>query len=286
MAYLLELLKALLYGIIFAATEWLPAGSEAHVLMLEGVLPFELYTEPEMNRNFLNLFVPVLQLAAAGSAGALFFRRLWPFSKRKSPERKRAILRVWLLTLIPATLFLTGAVLFLKKAASFISSPAVIAVITILCGAALILGERFVVRPHVFELKEMTLKETGIAGLAQLLSIIPGVSHSGTAILGGRLAGMNRTTAAEFMCCLAIPSLLGTALIKLAGVQVQLSLQAVPLLLAGICGVFLSTVFTVRSLVNYLRSGGLHLFGYYRIIAGLVLLILAVLGVFPEGVIL
>ena len=137
----------------------------------------------------------------------------------------------------------------------------------------------------IFELKEMTLKETGAAGLSQLLAVIPGVSRSGTALIGGRLAGMNRTSAAELMCCLAIPSLLGTGLIKLAGVNVQWNLQIIPVLLAGICGVFFMTLITVRTLIGYLKSGGLHLFGYYRMIAGLVLLILALLGMVPEGLV-
>lgn len=285
MAYLLELIKALLYGIVFAVTEWLPAGSEAHILMLEEILPFELYPDAEMNQRFLGLLLPVLHLSAAGSAAALFYSRLWPFTKRRSEEKKHALLRIWLLVLIPVSVLLVVYVLCGRTLENRISSPMAIAFITILAGAALILSDRIMKKPHVFELKEMTLKETGAAGLASLPALIPGISRSGTAIIGGRLAGMNRTSAAELMCCLAIPSLLGTGLIKLTAVNVQLNLQAIPVLFAGICGVFFMTLFTVRSLLGYLKTGGLHLFGYYRIIAGLVLLILTLLGAVPKGLV-
>ena len=285
MAYLLELLKALLYGALFAVTEWLPVGSEAHIMMLEGVLPFELYPDAELNRSFLSLFVAVMRLAAAGSVFAVFYKRIWPFSKRKSEERRRSILRIWLLTLIPAAVFLLAAVLIGTPIRAKMSSPAVLAGITILCGILLVLSERYIRKPHVFELNEMTLKETGAAGLAQILSVIPGVSRSGTAILGGRFAGMNRTSAAELMCCLAVPSLLGTGLLSLSAVKVPLTLWCIPVFLVGICGVFFMTVFAVRGLLSYLRSGGLALFGYYRVIAGLVLLILALVGAVPEGMV-
>lgn len=285
MAYLLELIKALLYGIVFAVTEWLPAGSEAHILMLDGILPFELYPDAEMNQRFLGLFLPVLHLAAAGSAAALFYARLWPFSKRKSKEKKHALLRIWLLVLIPVSVLLIVSVLFGAALEHRISSPIVIAFITILAGAVLIISDRIMKKPRVFELKEMTLKETGAAGLPQLFALIPGVSRSGTAMIGGQLAGMNRTSAAELMCCLAIPSLLGTGLIKLAAVNVQWNLQMIPVLISGISGVFFMTLFTIRTFLGYLKTGGLHLFGYYRIIAGLVLLILALLGAVPGGLV-
>ena len=282
MAFFLELIKAIAYGILFAVTEWLPVSSEIHFFMAESVLPLAA-DEGVSDPAFMTLFLNTLRLGACVASAAVFFNRIWPFSPKKSPARKKAILRTWAQVFAATLLLILVLVLVKDRFAGLFSSPVTAGVILIIAGAVMLGAGRLVKKPQFFAVKELTFRPAFLTGCAQVLSVIPGTSRVGAALMAGRMNGMDRVSAGEFACFLSIPALLVTAVFKLYGLHVQLTLPAVILLAAGICSCVLMSMFVIHSLLKYLQTGGLRLFGYYRIALGLMILIQSLLGMFPEG---
>ncbi len=278
-----EILKSILYGLIQGITEWLPISSTGHLIMLHSVLPLNIYEDAARNIEFWNMYKIVIQVGSILAVIVLFWNRLWPFTEKKSPVKKKSILRIWGLVLLGSIpMGILGIVLndFID---SRLSSTLIVGITLIIYGVIILIAELRPRKPVIKEVKEITPVKAYLTGCVEALCLIPGTSRSGAAILGGLMQGMNRTTAVEFSFYLAVPAMLGAAFLKLIRLKIQLSLSGILVLVSGIIMSFFVSLLVVRSLLNYVRNHDMRLFGYYRIVLGLVILILAFLGALPEG---
>jgi len=272
-----EWLKAILLGIIQGITEWLPVSSTGHMLLFDDFFPMQV------SAAFRDMFMVVIQFGSILAVVVLFWGRLVPFGKNKTPETKRSIWRLWgkvLIGVIPAGVaglllddWITGIVYH-----NNIVKCAVIAGALILYGVGFIVVERCHrgKEDRVATVDDLTWRDALGIGCFQVLSLIPGTSRSGSTILGGILMRVSRTAAAEFSFFLAIPVMLGASGLKglkffLAGNT--LTGQEAGLLLCGMAVAFLVSLVVIRFLMDFVRRHSFEAFGWYRIALGCVIVI-------------
>ena len=273
---IIELLKALLLGIIEGITEWLPVSSTGHLLLFNEFFPLE------QDKAFTDMLVEVIQLAAILAVVIYFFRRLNPFAKSKSKEEKTAIWMLWtkiLVAVIPGGL----AVVIMKLAGiDLIDDPMIIAAALVIYGIAFILIERLKKDklPRVNSADDITYKDALLIGCFQVLSLVPGTSRSGSTILGAMLLGVSRTAAADFTFFLAIPAMCGASGLEvlsyakdvLDGEAEMFGGEQIIILLVAMVVSFVVSLFAVKFLMGFVKRHSFESFGWYRIILGAILL--------------
>ena len=268
---MIELLKAVLFGIVEGVTEWLPVSSTGHLILLDELV--QLNVSPE----FKSMFDVVIQLGAILAVVVLFFHKLNPFAPSKSAEEKKSTWQLWakvIVSIIPSGVV---GVLFDDWMDAHLHTSTVVAAMLILYGVAFILVERQYQGRHlsVQTVDQMDWKTAIGIGLFQCLSLIPGTSRSGSTILGGILLGASRAAAAEFSFFMAIPTMLGASGIKLLKfflTGVGFSGSEVAILLLGCVVSFLVSLLVIRGLMNYVRAHSFSVFGVYRIMLGVLVL--------------
>lgn len=268
---MIELLKAVLFGIVEGVTEWLPVSSTGHLILLDELV--QLNVPPE----FKSMFDVVIQLGAILAVVVLFFHKLNPFAPSKSAEEKKSTWQLWakvIVSIIPSGVV---GVLFDDWMDAHLHTSTVVAAMLILYGVAFILVERQYQGRHlsVQTVDQMDWKTAIVIGLFQCLSLIPGTSRSGSTILGGILLGASRAAAAEFSFFMAIPTMLGASGIKLLKfflTGVGFAGSEVAILLLGCVVSFLVSLLVIRGLMNYVREHSFSVFGVYRIVLGVLVL--------------
>ena len=268
---MIELLKAVLFGIVEGVTEWLPVSSTGHLILLDELV--QLNASPE----FKSMFDVVIQLGAILAVVVLFFHKLNPFAPSKSAEEKKSTWQLWakvIVSIIPSGVV---GVLFDDWMDAHLHTSTVVAAMLILYGVAFILVERQYQGRHlsVQTVDQMDWKTAIGIGLFQCLSLIPGTSRSGSTILGGILLGASRAAAAEFSFFMAIPTMLGASGIKLLKfflTGVGFAGSEVAILLLGCVVSFLVSLLVIRGLMNYVREHSFSVFGVYRIVLGVLVL--------------
>ncbi len=268
---ILELLKALLYGIIEGITEWLPISSTGHLILLGEWLPLAV------SPGFFEMFEVVIQLGAILAVVVLYFERLNPLAPGKTPKERRSTWGLWgrvLIAVLPSALL--GLLLDDWLDAHFFNYSTV-AITLILYGVAFILLER---RPHpprpmITDTAVIPrLKALGI-GLFQALALIPGTSRSGATILGAMLLGLDRPAAAEFSFFMAIPTMAGAGLVKVVSFlsdNGSLTGAEGGILAVGCISAFLISLAAIRFLTDFVKRHSFAPFGVYRIALGLLVL--------------
>ena len=269
---MIEILKAILFGIVEGVTEWLPISSTGHLILLDEFVVLNVSAE------FKSMFDVVIQLGAILAVVVLFFHKLNPFAGDKTPQEKKSTWSLWakvVVSIIPSGVV---GVLFDDWMDDHLHTAPVVAAMLIVYGIAFILVERQYKGRHlaVDNVDRMDWKTAIGIGLFQCLSLIPGTSRSGSTILGGILLGASRSAAAEFSFFMAIPTMLGASGIKLlkfflTGVGFAGSELAV--LLVGCLVSFLVSLLVIRGLMNYVRNHSFSAFGVYRIILGAAVLL-------------
>ena len=266
----IELLKAVLFGIVEGVTEWLPVSSTGHLILLDELVA--LNVSPE----FKSMFDVVIQLGAILAVVVLYFHKLNPFSPRKSGEEKKQTWSLWakvILAIIPSGLM---GVLFDDWMDAHLHTSTVVAAMLILYGVAFILVEKaYQGRLTIQDVNQIDYKTALGIGLFQCLSLIPGTSRSGSTILGGILLGAGRAAAAEFSFFMAIPTMLGASAIKLLKFflsGVGFAGGEVAVLLIGCIVSFLVSLMVIRGLMSYVRQHSFSVFGVYRIVLGILVL--------------
>lgn len=291
MDYIIEILKAVLYGIVEGITEWLPISSTGHLILVEDWLPFAFTKDPRFLSEFWEMFQVVIQLGAILAVVVLFWSRLWPFSKQKSAEQRRATWRLWakvVIASIPAAF--AGIVidkvlesLSGKDIDGWLYNSVVVAVALIVYGVAFIVIERINRNktPRVGSIEEMSWGTALCVGAFQALSIVPGTSRSGSTILGSMLMGISRTAAAEFSFFMAIPVMLGASGIKALGFLSWVAEESVTVppmawvtLALGCLVSFVVSMLAIRFLMDFVKKHSFAPFGIYRIALGVLVLIL------------
>ena len=269
---MIEILKAILFGIVEGVTEWLPISSTGHLILLDEFVALNVSAE------FKSMFDVVIQLGAILAVVVLFFHKLNPFAGDKTPQEKKSTWSLWakvVVSIIPSGVV---GVLFDDWMDAHLHTAPVVAAMLIVYGIAFILVERQHQGRHlaVDNVDQIDWKTAIGIGLFQCLSLIPGTSRSGSTILGGILLGASRSAAAEFSFFMAIPTMLGASGIKLlkfflTGVGFAGSELAV--LLVGCLVSFLVSLLVIRGLMNYVRNHSFSAFGVYRIILGAAVLL-------------
>ena len=281
---MVEILKAVLMGIVEGITEWLPISSTGHMILLEQIVQFQL------SEAFMSMFRVVIQLGAILAVVVLYFDKLWPFCKPHEPAPQGANLGRKLIPWLRLDIWrLWGLILIASVPAAVIGLPLddwldnhlynapVVAAMLILYGVLFLVVDNGR-RPSVTHMDQLTWKHALVVGIWQVLSLIPGTSRSGATIVGGLLLGLSRPVAAQFTFYLAIPVMAGASGLKL--VKYLLAGNAftgleIGVMLTGMVVAFVVSLLAIGFLMRYVKKHSFRLFGWYRIALGIL-----VLGVF------
>ena len=270
----MELLKAVLFGIVEGVTEWLPISSTGHLILLNEFITLNV------SDAFRSMFDVVIQLGAILAVIVLFFHKLNPFSPRKTEGEKKQTWQLWfkvIAAIIPSGIV---GVLFDEWMEAHFHNATVVSIALIVYGVAFILVERRNARrvggKTVEDVYAIDYKTALLIGCFQCLSLIPGTSRSGSTILGAILIGVGRSAGAEFSFFMAIPTMLGASAIKglkflLSGVTATGT--EIGVLIVGCVVSFLVSLLVIRGLMEYVRKHSFSAFGVYRIILGVVVLV-------------
>lgn len=270
----MELLKAVLFGIVEGVTEWLPISSTGHLILLNKFITLNV------SDAFRSMFDVVIQLGAILAVIVLFFHKLNPFSPKKSEGEKKQTWQLWfkvVAAIIPSGIV---GVLFDDWMEAHFHNATVVAIALIVYGVAFLLVERRNARrvggKTVEDVYAIDYKTALLIGCFQCLSLIPGTSRSGSTILGAILIGVGRSAGAEFSFFMAIPTMLGASAIKglkflLSGVSATGT--EIGVLIVGCVVSFLVSLLVIRGLMEYVRRHSFSAFGVYRIILGVVVLV-------------
>ena len=270
--WFIEILKAILLGIVEGITEWLPVSSTGHMILIDELVKLDV------SEDFKEMFLVVIQLGAILAVPLMFWDKLYPFSKKKSKEENDRILKLWLKVIVgvvPAGVL--GVLLddfFDEHFYNFI----VVAVALVVYGVAFILVEHFRrgKEYRINDVYDITYKDALIIGSYQVLSLIPGTSRSGSTILGGMLSGVSRTAAAEFSFFLAIPVMAGASALKVLKFVMDgftaTTLELV-LLFVGIAVSFIVSLVVIEFLMSFVKKHSFKAFGIYRIVLGALVIV-------------
>lgn len=275
----LNILKSVLYGIVQGITEWLPISSTGHLILMKSFLPMNVYTDAVSNQNFWDMYKVVIQFGSILAVLLLYFKRLNPFNPKLKPSKKRSIYRLWIMIIIACVPAGVAGILLDDLVDSVLSASWVIAVTLILYGVLFIWMENKEHQYTVETVKDITPKKALGVGAFQMLALIPGTSRSGSTILGATLLGFNRSTATEFSFFMAIPVMFGASLLKIIKADITVTFASVVVLLVGCLVSFGVSVIAIRYLMQYIRKHNFKIFGVYRIILGLIVLLFYFLGV-------
>ena len=268
----IEILKVIFLGIVEGITEWRPISSTGHMILVDEFLKLNV------SEGFKEMFFVVIQLGAILAVPIIFWKRLFPFSKKSTREEKKQIWSLWfkvIVGVLPAAVL--GLLLddFLDE---HLYNFVVVAIALLVYGVAFILVEKFKKGKEyrIESVYDITYKDALVIGAYQVLSLIPGTSRSGSTILGGMLSGVSRTAAAEFSFFLAIPVMLGASALKVlkfvmegfTATSLELALLAI-----GIVVSFLVSIVVIEFLMSFVKKHSFKAFGIYRLVLGALVIV-------------
>ena len=272
---IIELLKAVLFGVVEGITEWLPVSSTGHMILLDQFIKLQV------SADFYEMFQVVIQLGAILAVLLLFFKKLNPF--KDDDEDRKQTLQLWLKVIVAVLPSAVLGLLLDDWMDAHLYNYVVVAITLIAYGVAFIFMEKFQKSTKIDKVEQIDYRTALLIGAFQCLSLIPGTSRSGATILGALLLGVSRPAGAEFSFFLAIPTMLGASGLKILkyGKDILDAEAAAPtgqelLILAVGCVVSLIvSLLVIRALMDYVRKHSFSVFGIYRIVLGA-----AVLGYF------
>lgn len=269
-----EILKVIFLGIVEGITEWLPISSTGHMLLVDQ------YIKLSMSDEFKEMFFVVIQLGAILAVVLIFWKKMFPFNFKDKTRSmvKMGIIRMWIKVAVSCIPGAVITLLFDDYIEAHLHTPFVIALTLIVYGIAFIVVERWNKTriPKVNKLKEINYKTAFMIGMFQVLSIIPGTSRSGSTIIGALLIGVSRVAAAEFTFFMAVPVMFGLSGIKLLKFGFAFTGAELIVLLLGMAVAFIVSVIVIKFLMSYIKKHDFTVFGIYRVILGLLVLLLMV----------
>ncbi len=272
-----EILKSIILGIIQGITEWLPISSTGHMILVDALMPMKVYSDAIMNKSFVNMFLVVIQLGSILAVLLLYFNKLNPFSPKKNQKQKMDTIKLWIKVAIAAIPAAVVGLLFDDLIDSVLYNPITVAITLIVYGIAFIIIEKKKPAVKINTIDEMDYLTALKIGAFQMLALVPGTSRSGSTILGGMLIGTSRSLATEFSFFLAIPMMFGASLLKLIKLKMALDFTGILILLVGMFVAFVVSIIAIKALMKYIKKNDFVLFGYYRIILGLIVVIFSIL---------
>lgn len=269
---MIEILKSIIYGIVEGITEWLPVSSTGHMILLEEIMPMNV------SKSFWSMFLVVIQLGAILAVVLLYWNKIFPFKKTREGKyvSVKSIWVLWskiLVATIPAAVIGLALDDWIDE---HLYNGFVVAIMLILVGVAFIYVENRNknMRPTVNSLSALSYKDALIIGLFQVIAaVLPGTSRSGATIIGGLLIGVSRAVAAEFTFFLAIPVMFGASLLKLVKFGFAFSFLEFFILIIGMLVALVVSIFVIRFLMSYIKKHDFKVFGWYRIVLGIIVLI-------------
>lgn len=262
---MLEILKAIVLGIVEGITEWLPISSTGHMILVEEFIEFE------SSDNFMEMFRVVIQLGAILAVVMLYFSKLNPFSPKKTKQEKKDTMSIWYKVIIGVAPAGVIGVLFDDWFDEHFYNYIMVAVMLIVYGVLFIMIENRNKdkRTKTNSFNDLTYKMAFLIGVFQILAIIPGTSRSGVTILGAILLGASRSIAAEYSFFLSIPIMFGASALKLVKFGFNFSGMEFAVLLTGMTVAFLVSVIAIKFLMSYIKRKDFKVFGWYRIVLGI-----------------
>jgi len=261
--HILEIMKAIILGIVEGFTEFLPISSTGHLILVNQFISFD--------EDFTVLFDIVIQLGAILAVLVFFIKKLWPFTKDKIKDKET--LNIWYKTIIgviPAILF--GA-LFVSLVKEKLFNPWVVAVSLLVGGLIIIFIENKKKTAKIVSIGDLSYKTAFFIGLIQCFSMIPGVSRSASTIIGGMILGTSRVVATEFSFFLAIPTMFAASTYSLLKYEGALNPSQLFILMIGFVVSFIVALAIVKFLINFVQKHNFKVFGYYRIILGIIIIL-------------
>ena len=267
----IDVLKVIFLGIVEGITEWLPVSSTGHMLLVDEFIKLNITPE------FKEMFFVVIQLGAILAVVLIFWNKMFPFqfSDKRKPIIKYDIFSMWFKVVVACIPGAVVTLLFDDFIEAHLHTAVVIAFTLIIYGVAFIVVENrnHHRRPKIRKLNEITYQTAFIIGLFQVLSIIPGTSRSGSTIIGALIIGVSRVAAAEFTFFLAVPVMFGLSFIKLIKFGFAFTGAEIATLAIGTITAFVVSLFAVKFLMGYVKKHDFKIFGIYRIILGIIVLI-------------
>lgn len=278
---IIELIKVIFLGIVEGITEWLPISSTGHMILVDA------FVKLNVTDAFKEMFFVVIQLGAILAVAVSFFNKLNPFSSKKNKEEKKdtwLLIAKVILACIPAGII---GILFDDKLNEIFYNWQTVAVTLIIYGVFFILIEIWNKKKNrktaIQTVTDITFTTAFLIGIAQVLSLIPGTSRSGATILGAMLLGASRIAATEFTFFLAIPVMLGASLVKLLKYFLEVGFgftgTEIVTLVVGMVTAFIVSMISIKFLVNFVKKHDFKLFGYYRIILGIIVILCGAFGI-------
>jgi len=268
---MLEILKVILLGIVEGITEWLPISSTGHLILVDE------FVRLGASEAFKEMFNVVIQLGAIMAVVVLYFHKLNPFSPKKSKMQKVHTIQLWMKVIVACIPAAVLGILFDDWMEEHLHNYVVVSLMLVIYGVLFILVENWNKKnkPSVTKLSELSYKTALIIGGFQVLSLIPGTSRSGATILGALLIGVSRYVAAEFTFFLAIPVMFGASGLKILKFLMEgggFTGMEAAMLIVGCVVAFFVSVFAIKFLMGYIKKNDFKVFGYYRIILGVLVL--------------
>ena len=274
---LIEIVKALLMGIVEGITEWLPISSTGHMILVEQLIQFDA------SEAFISMFRVVIQLGAILAVVVLSWGKLWPFGVRHGRiTSKASVWSLWFKVVVATLPVLVISPLDDWMEEHFYNHITVAAML-ILYGILFILVENRGAAAKVTRLEQISYREAFLVGVWQMLAIIPGTSRSGATIVGGLLLGLSRAAVAEFTFYLAIPVMAGASLLKVVKFVLDgqtMTSTEIAIMVTGCLSAFVVSMLAIRFLMSYVKSHDFKSFGIYRIVLGVVVLAVAAVSAF------
>ena len=283
---ILEILKVLVFGIVEGFTEWLPISSTGHMILLDELIHLNV------TKDFMNVFLVVIQLGAILAVVVLYFRKLNPFILLEGREPKNSVVPLgkapgrgvgvkihtvilWIKVVIACVPAGVLGLLIDDWMEEHLNNAYVVSATLIIYGILFIVVENmnYGKRPAVERTGQFSCRLASYIGCFQVLSLVPGTSRSGATILGAMVLGCSRSAAAEFSFFLGVPVMFGASLLKLFKFGLHFSGAEIFFLLFGMTVAFIVSIFSIKFLMSYIRRNDFKVFGYYRIVLGVVVLL-------------
>ena len=264
-----EVLKTIIIGVVEGLTEWLPISSTGHMILVDE------FVKLDVSKQFMDMFLVVIQLGAILAVVVLNFEKLNPFSPWKSRLQKQNTFKLWykvIIACIPAAVI--GLPLNDWMEDHLMTTP-IVASMLIIYGILFIIVENYnrYRIPRARDVEHLDYKTALLIGIFQVLALVPGTSRSGATILGGILLGASRQVAAEFTFYLAIPVMLGASLLKLFKFGLNYTGAEVLILIIGMATAFIVSILSIKFLLHYIKKNDFTAFGWYRIVLGVIVFI-------------
>jgi undecaprenyl-diphosphatase len=261
--HILEIIKAIILGVVEGITEFLPISSTGHLILVNQFISFD--------EDFTILFDIVIQLGAILAVLVYFIKKLWPFTNDKIKDKET--LNIWYKTIVGILPAILLGALFASFIKEKLFNPWVVAISLLVGGIVILFIENKNKTAKIVSIGDLSYKTAFFIGLIQCLSMIPGVSRSAGTIIGGMALGASRVVATEFSFFLAIPTMFAASAYSLLKYKGALNFSQLFILLVGFIVSFLVALAIVKFLINFVKKHDFKIFGYYRIILGVMIIL-------------